>query len=62
MINSKKPAHYYCELCDAKMIPGSVLDHLYGFRHRQSFFVSISLFESCQVDCDLEKKKLFAIC
>ena len=40
---SKKPCHYKCELCNTKLIPGSVVPHLMGAKHITNFFVSIVL-------------------
>ena len=45
---SRKPCHYKCELCNTKLIPGSVVPHLMGAKHITNFFVSIALLsEEC---------------
>ena len=41
VVDSKKPPHYTCDICDCKLIPGSVLPHLLGLKHKLNFFVSI---------------------
>ena len=39
--HKERRPNYLCELCDADVGPGSILQHLYGHKHRHKFIVSI---------------------